>query len=230
VRQHVAVLLEPNHGRYDSRVTRWRYAGSSVEIGPDDVCWTPPTHRGYHRGGFTVAIGAGPGQAHAVTKIQTAFPSRFDLGLVDQYVVTDSAGTVLGSFPSGFGLTDSALPEHGVGWYPVPVVRAAVEAAGLVWDDRDFLGDAAKLEAAFPGAVKHLRARHRMAWVQSVLYAVYGVAFLAGGVAWIVAEGLVRFPFPFILILVGSLALSVGVMSAPPMLRRARDRRAASRA
>jgi hypothetical protein len=222
------VLLEPNHGHYDPTPIRRRYEGSSVEISPDRICWTPPASRWSHRDGFTVPVGDGPGQARAVTKVRTAFPSQFDVGLVDRYVVTDCDGTVLGSFPSGAGITGSALPEHAAGWYPVPVVRGAVEAAGLVWDDRDFVGDASTLDAAFPGAVKHLRALHRMAWVQSVLFVLFGLAFLAGGIAWIAAEGLVRFPFPFILILVGSLQLSVGVLSAPPMLRWVRSRREAS--
>jgi hypothetical protein len=69
-----------------------------------------------------------------------------------------------------------------------------------------------------------------MAWVTSVLHVLVGVLFLAGGIAWIVAEGLVRFPFPFLLLAVGSIHVSAGVAAAPSVQRRARERRAESAA
>ena len=108
----IAVMLEPNHGRYDPRLIRRQHEGSSLEIGPDRVRWVPPTFRAFSRGGFAVPIGGLLGQAHAVTRIRTAFPSRYSSGLIDRYVVSDAMGTVLGSFPACEGISGSMLPEH----------------------------------------------------------------------------------------------------------------------
>jgi hypothetical protein len=218
------VLLEPNHGHYDAKLIRRQYEGSSLEIGPDRVAWTPPAYRWCNHGGFAVPIGDQPGQAHAVTKVRTGFPSRFNSGLIDRYVVTDSTGALLGSFPSGEGISGSSLPQHLAGWYPAPAVMEAVVQSGLVWDDQDFVGDAPALEAAFPGAVPHLRNLHRMMWVQSVVYALGGVAFLSMATAWVIGEGWVRFVFPLMLYFLGLELLFVGVLASPPMLRRLRQR------
>ena len=217
-------MLEPNHGHYDPRLIRRQYEGSSLEIGPVRIRWVPPTYRAFNRGGFTVPIGDQPGQAHAVTRIRTAFPSRYSSGLIDRYVVSDASGTVLGSFPSGEGISGSMLPEHLAGWYPAPAVQKAVEQAGLVWADRDFIGDAPALDAEFPGVVPHLRFLHRMAWVQSVAYVVGGVMFLAIGVRWLIADGWARFVFPVLLLAVGAEFLFVGVLASPSMMRHLRQR------
>jgi hypothetical protein len=173
-----AVMFEPNHGHYDPRLIRRQYEGSSLEIGPGLIRWAPPTYPAFHRGGFTVPIGGQPGQAHAVTRIRTAFPSRYSSGLIERYVVSHASGAVLGSFPSGQGISGSMLPEHLAGWYPTPAVQQAVEQAGLVWADRDFIGDVPALDAQFPGVVPHLRRVHRMAWMQSVVFFLCGAAFL----------------------------------------------------
>jgi hypothetical protein len=69
-------MFEPNHGHYDPRLIRRQYEGSSLEIGPDRARWVPPAFPPFHRGGFTVPIGGQPGQAHAVTRIRTAFTPR----------------------------------------------------------------------------------------------------------------------------------------------------------
>lgn len=224
MRHDDAVLLEPNHGHYDAKLIRRQYEGSSVELGPDRVSWTPPTYRWYHHGGFSAPIGDQPGQAHTVTKVRTAFPSRFGSGLIDRYVVTDTTGAILGSFPSGEGISGSSLPQHLAGWYPAPVVMEAVEQAGLVWDDQDFVGDARGLDAAFPGAVPHLRGLHRMMWVQSAVYVICGVVFVTMATGWVIAEGWVRFVFPLMLYGLALELLFVGVLASPPMLRRLRAR------
>lgn len=227
LRHDGAVILEPNHGRYDSRLVRRHYEGSSVEIGPDRVRWVPPIHRAYDRGGFSVEIGRGPGQACAVTRVRTAFPSRSSDGLIDRYVVTDSGGTVLGSFPSGEGITDSALPQHQAGWYPVTTVQAAVEEAGLTWSDRDYIGDAPALATAFPGVVPHLRALHRLAWVQAGVYVLGGLTFLGMSVGWLV--GASRFEGMQIIALAMSFLLgltltALGALASPTVLRWMRRR------
>jgi hypothetical protein len=223
-----AVMLEPNHGHYDPRLIRRQYEGSSIEIGPDRVRWVPPTYRPFHRGGFTVPIGEQPGQVHAVARIRTAFPSRYGSGLIDRYVVSDAIGTVLGSFPSGQGISGSMLPEHLAGWYPAPAVQKAVEQAGLVWADRDFIGDAPALDAEFPGVVPHLRGLHRMAWMQSVVVVICGVAFLAMGVTSLVrGSSLPAVFFAFLVLLmvgIGAEGVFVGVLVSPPMMRYLRRR------
>ncbi|MBO9553593.1 hypothetical protein [Cellulomonas sp.] len=227
VRHHEQVLLEPNHGRYDPTGVRRQYEGSSVQLGPDVVTWTPPSHRFYDRGGFSCPIGDHAGQAHRITRLRAAFPSRYSPGIVDRYVITDTAGTVLGSFPSGEGVTGSSLPEHQAGWYPATVVREAAGRAGLVWDERDFTGNATELQAAFPGVVPHARAMEINQWVQTTVYTTYGLLAFAGGVAWVVFGGYGRFVFPPILLCLGALLAWAGTTSSPPMLRRQRERPAA---
>ena len=221
-------MLEPNHGHYDPRLIRRQYEGSSLEIGPDRVRWVPPTSRPFHRGGFTVPIGDRPGQVRAVARIRTAFPSRFGSGLIDRYVVSDATGAVLGSFPSGQGISGSMLPEHLAGWYAAPAVQNAVEQAGLVWADRDVIGDAPALDAEFPGVVPHLRVLHRIAWMQSVVYVVFGAAFLGTGVTGLVqgsAQPAVFFAFLVLLIVaIGAGSVFVGVLVSPPVMRHLRRR------
>ncbi|GAA3801088.1 hypothetical protein [Cellulomonas soli] len=218
------MLLTPNHGRYDGKLIRRRYEGSSVEIGAEGITWTPPSYRAYNHGRFSVTIGDLPGRAHAVTKIRTAFPSRSSAGEINRYVVTDTTGAILGSFPSGEGVTGSSLPEHVAGWYPMPAVRKAVEDAGLRWDDRDFTGDDKALDTAFPGAVPHLRTLHRAAWVQSLIYLVGGVVFVGMAVGWAADGGWGRFVFPVIVGLLGVEFLVVGTLAAPPVMRTVRQR------
>lgn len=217
-------LLEPNHGRYDSKLIRRQYEGSSVEIGPDRISWTPPTYRWSNRGGFTASVGDQPGQAHAVIRIRTELPSRYATSVVARYAVTDAAGAILGSFPSGEGISGSSLPEHLAGWYPVTAAQKAVEQAGLVWEDRDFDGDASALEAAFPGVVPHLRVLHRLAWLQSVAYFVGGLVFLCMAIGWLVGGGSGRSVIPLAIAGAGVVSVFAGIPSSPPMMRHLHNR------
>jgi hypothetical protein len=223
------VLLEPNHGHYDSTWIRRQYEGSSVEIGPDHVRWTPPSDRRHDRGGFTVPIGSGPGRAHAVTRVRTSFPTRGNEGLIERYAVTDDHGTVLGSFPSGHGATGSGLPQHVAGWYPPAVVQQAVEQAGLVWEDRDFGDDHAAVAAAFPGVVPHVRVLQGTTWARAGTCLAGGALFLTTGIGWLVADGGDRIVFPLSFVVLGALHTAAGIGSAPPVRRRLRDRAAATR-
>jgi hypothetical protein len=218
-----AVLLEPNHGHYDGLLIRRQYEGSSVEIGPARIAWTPPSYRWYRHGRFAVPIGEEPGQAHAVTKVRTAFPVRASPGIIERYIVTDTTRAVLGSFPSGEGISGSSLPEHQAGWYPAPAVQKAVQAAGLVWDDRDFVGDAPALDKEFHGAVPHVRGLHRMWWVQSASYVIGGCVFAGMATGSAVSDGS-SLGFSLMFYGLGLGFVVAGIFVSPPVMRRVRKR------
>lgn len=218
VGQHEHVLLVPNVGHHDSPFVRRQYQGSTLEISSERVRWVAPAATAYARGGFDVPVGDGPGQARAVTRVQAAFPARSTEGVVDRYAVTDAAGAVLGSFPSGQGVTGSALPEHQAGWYPVAAVQAAVQEAGLLWDDRDFTGDTARLEHEFPGVIPHVRTLTLVAWFRALAYAAGGVVVLA--LPWIMDGGMSPVIHAVTAVL-GALTLAAGIGFTPPMMRRA---------
>ncbi len=213
------VRLRPNVSRYDSALIRRLYEGSSLEIGTDRVRWVAPDRGKYARGSFDIPVGSEPGQAHAVTHVRTTAPTTNE-HFVDRYVVTDSTGRVLGSFPSGFGRTGSAAPEHWVGWYPQDAVQAATRDAGLEWADRDFAGDGRGLERAFPGAVSRLGQTRVLMWGLSLMMAAFtlwGMALL-----WQHARqdsmGVGR--RVLLTILLGAYGLSVAVLASPRVWQR----------
>ena len=223
------VLLQPNHGRYDPKHLRWQYEGSSLEISSKTITWTPPTHRPYNRAGFSVPVGSTSGQAHTMTRVQARFPSRFDSGIVDQYVVTDSAGGVLGWFPSGWGKSGSAVPEHLKGWYPPQSVRTACHEAGLVYLERDFGSDGAALDTEFPSVAPHVRRLQRLLLGQCVVYIVVGALLIGLAVALATSPDVPgRFVVMLIPLAAGVLNLLGGVVLSPWGQRRATARRARS--
>ena len=169
------MLLRPNVGHYDPQPIRRLYEGSSLEISTTRVRWTAPTAGRYSGESFDLLVGADPGEAHAVTHVRTTPPSKDATPVIDRYVVTDATGRMLGSFPSGLGQTGSAAPGHLAGWYPRAAVLAAVQDAGLEWDDRDFDGDNAGLESAFPGVVPHLRQMQVIWWMLSIMLCAWGL-------------------------------------------------------
>ncbi|WP_203757431.1 hypothetical protein [Cellulomonas chitinilytica] len=222
------MILEPHHGRYDSPRTRRAYDGSSVEIGPDRVRWVPPTHRPDEHPAFDLPVGDRPGEAHAVVRVHAAFPTRYDDGLVTTYVVTDTGGTPLGSFPSGEGSTGSALPQHPPGWYPAPVVRDAAERAGLAWDDQDLVGRTGELAATFPGSVPHLRLWQVMAWVQGIAYLAMSLVCLVVALLWVaLGEGSDRVVLPLAFGFFAVATAGLALMFFPPWVRSARRRQLA---
>ena len=213
------MILAPNVGHHDSPSVRRQYEGSWLEISPERVRWVAPAAAVPAGGGFGVPVGGEPGQARAITHVQAAFPARGTEGIVDRYAVTDAAGAVLGSFPSGQGLSGSGLPEHQAGWYPLTAVRAAALDAGLIWAERDFTGDAAGLEREFPGVIAHVRALTVVAWSRALAYALGGVVLLA--LPWIAASGAGTSPvFRAITAVLGVITLAAGIGNTPPVLRR----------
>ena len=218
------MILAPNVGHYDEAFVRRQYEGSWLEISPERVRWVAPPASADARGGFDVPVGDGPGQARTITHVQAAFPARGTEGVVDRYAVTDASGAVLGSFPSGRGVSGSALPEHQAGWYPVTTVRAAAQEAGLTWADRDFTGDTAGLERELPGVMPHVRALTAVAWFRALAYAGGGIVLLA--LPWIAAP--TSPVFHVVTAVLGALVLAGGIGATPPAMRRL-ARRAASR-
>ena len=213
------MILAPNVGHHDSASVRRQYEGSWLEISPERVRWVAPAAAVPAGGGFDVPVGGEPGRARAITHVQAAFPARGAEGIVDRYAVTDATGAVLGSFPSGQGLTGSALPGHQAGWYPVTAVRAAVQEAGLIWAERDFTGDTAGLEREFPGVIAHVRALTVVAWSRALAYALGGVVLLA--LPWIAAPGGGTSPvFRGVTAVLGAITLAAGIGNTPPMMRR----------
>ncbi|WP_028046839.1 hypothetical protein [Cellulomonas sp. URHE0023] len=218
------MLLTPNVGRFDATWLRRQYEGTSLAVGPERITWAAPSYVAFRRGGFDLAVGDKPGQARTVTHIRTMFPSQFSPGLIDRYLVTDISGTVLGAFPSGFGETGSALPEHFAGWYPVAAVKSAVEAAGMRWEDRNYIGNAPDLERDFPGVVPKVRGRHAMVWGLTLTYCIAGAVFIV--LPWVARPESGHAPIVFILLaeLLGAWLLFVGVTATPAVMRRRRER------
>ena len=213
------MILAPNVGHHDAPSVRRQYEGSWLEISPERVRWVAPAAAGPAGGGFDVPVGGGPGQARSVTHVQAAFPARGTEGIVDRYAVTDAAGAVLGSFPSGQGVSGSAMPEHQAGWYPVTAVRPAVQESGLMWAERDFTGDTAGLQREFPGVIAHVRALTVVAWSRALAYALGGVVLLA--LPWVAAPGGGTSPvLRVVSAVLGVITLAAGIGNAPPVMRR----------
>jgi hypothetical protein len=114
-------------------------------------------------------------------------------------------------------VTGSALPDHQAGWYPTTAVRAAVQEAGLVWADRVFTGDTARLELEFPGVIPHVQALTVLAWFRALVYAVGGLVLLA--LPWIMDGGMPPV-LRAVTAVVGAITLAAGIGFSPPMMRR----------
>ncbi len=138
--------------------------------------------------------------------------------MIDRYVITDSAGQMLGSLPSGVGHVGSGAPSHQAGWYPPTVVRAAVQEAGLVWADLDFVGDSAGLDRLFPGLVPDLGQVQVVWWLWAFMLTGFGLYSMIW--PWQLRHQPASAGYIAFMVLLGAAFVCLGVLAAPVMQRR----------
>lgn len=203
---------------HDSKRVRKVYEGSSLTYEDGAVSWRPPgAAQPREHGPRTVRVGRLPGEAARLLQVTgpTSASVKGSASMqVNRWVVADSAGKTLVTFPAGPEISGTWAVSEPSPWYTEQEGRAFAAAAGLAFEKHQVFG-AAQVEALAPGAYPWLRSANGTGWFLGGFFALMGFGF----VVWILFIDM--HPVPRIVLGLVSLVYGVlGVLGLPPVMAR----------
>jgi hypothetical protein len=222
-----AVLL-PKTKYGDGASHKRRYEGSSLAVRDGWLFWTPPG--GGQVGRWQLQVGSVQGQAARLTHVQAdMMVGAKGAGIVlDRYVLLDSAGLLLASFPAE---RDGSVFSGPNPWFQADQVASFATAADLTFEEVQLVRPQ-ELAARFPGLYKHTTTALWLSYVNPLVFALGALAFVGVAVFNVVkpkpsATFVGTFVMCTLLLVVGLLMGGLAVSLFPPVFGRvlAREKR-----
>lgn len=222
-----AVLL-PKTKYGDGASHKRRYEGSSLAVRDGWLFWTPPG--GGQVGRWQLQVGSAQGQAARLTHVQAdmMLGARGGGIVLDRYVVLDSAGLLLASFPAE---RDGSVFSGPNPWFQADQVSSFTSAAGLTFEEVQLVRPQ-ELAARFPGLYKNTTYALWLSYINPLVFAL-GALTLVGVAVFNVVEPkpsatfVGTFVICTLLLVVGLLMGGLAVLLFPPVFGRvlAREKR-----
>lgn len=199
-----AVLL-PKTKYGDGASHKRRYEGSSLAVRDGWLFWTPPG--GGQVGRWQLQVGSAQGQVAGLTHVQADMMLGAKGGsiVLDRYVLLDSAGLLLASFPAERDGSAFSGPNP---WFQADQVASFAAAVGLTFEEVQ-LARPQELAARFPGLYTHTTFALWFSYINPLVFAL-GALALVGVAVFNVVEPKPSDPFVGTLVM-GTLLLMVGL-------------------
>jgi hypothetical protein len=221
-------VLCPKTKYGDGASHKRRYEGSSLAERDGWLFWTPPG--GGQVGRWQLQVGSAQRQAARLTHVQAdMMVGARGAGIVlDRYVLLDSAGLLLASFPAE---RDGSIASGPNPWFQADHVASFAAAAGLTFEEVQIVRPQ-ELAARFPGLYKHTTYALWFSYITPLVFALGALALVGVAVFNVVepkpsATFIGTFVICTLLLAAGLLLGGLAVLLFPPVFGRvlAREKR-----